>query len=708
MLRHMNAVPPSRHLAAGRPGTATPHNQRATGNGHDSPPVDQLRALDLLSAQSDLLALASETPDGQSVMSRLAGIVENTFAGSTCVIRAATWPGDDHASTGAAELPPALVACLDRAIGPKSNLAGESVDPQKATIFADLGPVAINPALGELTTKFGYRAMWAYPILRTGGESLGSLLILFSTPREPSAEDSWLTGLLIQLARFAIQNGRKIAALQSADQRFASLAASIPGVVYQRVVRPDGQIRYTYISDGARDLFGVAPEEILADPNALFDCHGPEYRETFRDRLLKASRDLTLWDVEATIISRSGQRKFTHAIAKPHREADGTVVWDGVILDATRIKEAELAAAAAASRTREAIIESLSKGFVLLDASDKLEVCNSHYRALYPEVNALTSEQPTYEELIRTEHRAELAADPGAAESLNRRLAHHSQPQQTVERQLPSGRWVLINEHRVAGGGSVILHTDVTPLKEREAALARSNRELQDFASVASHDLQEPLRKIEAFSDQLRRRSGESLDDNGRFYLERIEKASRRMRALIDDLLSYSRVSTKAQPFARCDLNKIIEGVLSDLRIRIVETQGKIEIGALPTIEADPIQMRQLFQNLISNALKFHRKDVTPVVRVTHAAGEGKAGHCEIHVIDNGIGFDPKYTDRIFNIFQRLHSRSEYEGTGIGLATCRKIVERHKGGITAHSVPGEGSDFAVVLPVQQPRQDFKP
>ena len=166
---------------------------------------------------------------------------------------------------------------------------------------------------------------------------------------------------------------------------------------------------------------------------------------------------------------------------------------------------------------------------------------------------------------------------------------------------------MLINEHRTANNETVILHTDVTEMKEREAELARSNRELQDFASVASHDLQEPLRKIEAFGDQLRRKYGPQLDETGRFYVERMEKAAKRMRALIEGLLTFSRISTKAQPFAACDLGNVIDGVLSDLRVRIRETEGTIDLQPLPGIEADAMQMRQLFQNLIGNALKFRQ-----------------------------------------------------------------------------------------------------
>ena len=244
-------------------------------------------------------------------------------------------------------------------------------------------------------------------------------------------------------------------------------------------------------------------------------------------------------------------------------------------------------------------------------------------------------------------------------------------------------------------------------LETANAKLRISNRELQDFASVASHDLQEPLRKILAFGDRLEAKAAAALGEEGKDYLARMKSAAARMQALIGDLLAFSRVTTKAQPFEEVDLNAVAFEVLVDLDTRIHEARAVIRFDLLPTIEADATQMRQLFQNLIGNALKFRRPGVTPEIRVyaEPAASVGKesdgAHAYRIFVQDNGIGFDEKYLDRIFNVFQRLHGRGEYEGTGIGLAVCRKIAERHGGTITAFSRPGEGSKFITTLPVRQ-------
>ncbi|HEY0015303.1 MAG TPA: ATP-binding protein [Longimicrobium sp.] len=234
-------------------------------------------------------------------------------------------------------------------------------------------------------------------------------------------------------------------------------------------------------------------------------------------------------------------------------------------------------------------------------------------------------------------------------------------------------------------------------LAAQAAELERSNLELEQFAYVASHDLQEPLRKIQAFGNLLLSEAGDGLGESGRDYVVRMRAAALRMQALIQDLLAYSRVSRRGEEPAPVDLGRVAREVLSDLEGRMAATEGRVEIGPLPTVRADPTQMRQLLQNLIANALKFHRPGVPPHVRVGAEPADGGSGW-RLRVEDNGIGFDERYLDRIFSPFQRLHGRTEYEGTGMGLAICRKIAERHGGAITARSAPGQGSTFTVDLP----------
>jgi signal transduction histidine kinase len=238
--------------------------------------------------------------------------------------------------------------------------------------------------------------------------------------------------------------------------------------------------------------------------------------------------------------------------------------------------------------------------------------------------------------------------------------------------------------------------------------LARSNRELEDFAFVASHDLQEPLRKIRAFGNRLESGYNDVIDERGKDYLARMLNAAERMSMLISDLLAFSRVSTRGKEFGEVDLNRAINSVIDDLEIAIDEKSAEINVSDMPVIRGDKSQLEQLFLNLISNALKFQSEGVKPIVSInaTNALPEDTSDiliseeyeWIKITVTDNGIGFDQSFAEKIFAPFQRLHGRNEYKGTGIGLAVCRRIVERHNGQINAISKPGEGATFSIILP----------
>ncbi|GAB4045065.1 hypothetical protein GCM10028774_66250 [Spirosoma jeollabukense] len=240
-------------------------------------------------------------------------------------------------------------------------------------------------------------------------------------------------------------------------------------------------------------------------------------------------------------------------------------------------------------------------------------------------------------------------------------------------------------------------------------ALLRSNEELEQFAYVASHDLQEPLRKIQSFGDLLKTQHAEALGE-GIGYLERMQSAAGRMSTLIKDLLDYSRISALQDATASIALGAVVQAVLSDLEIRIRETGAQVVLEPLPTVPGDGSQLGHLFQNLLSNALKFRRPQIPLLIRVSCQrlpAGalppsvrprRAASSYYHIEVADNGIGFEQKYVDRIFQIFQRLHGKSEYAGTGIGLAICAKVAANHGGAITARSQPGQGATFTLYLP----------
>lgn len=248
-------------------------------------------------------------------------------------------------------------------------------------------------------------------------------------------------------------------------------------------------------------------------------------------------------------------------------------------------------------------------------------------------------------------------------------------------------------------------------LESKVEELNRSNQDLEQFAYVASHDLQEPLRKIRAFGDRLQNKYSNEISEAGLDYIKRMQSASERMQTLIDDLLTFSRVTRTGEGFIEVDLHEQIQKILEDLELAIEKKNATIDIIVNHKIEAVPGQIRQLFQNLISNAIKFTRENVAPVIEIKSEILRGESiaysnlnpdkDYCFITVKDNGIGFDEQYADKIFELFQRLHTRTEYQGTGIGLAVCKKIVEKHNGQIHVTSKPDEGTVFTLIFPLAQ-------
>lgn len=237
--------------------------------------------------------------------------------------------------------------------------------------------------------------------------------------------------------------------------------------------------------------------------------------------------------------------------------------------------------------------------------------------------------------------------------------------------------------------------------------LSRSNRELEDFAFVASHDLQEPLRKIQAFANRIQNIYQDRLDEKGIDYLQRLNNAASRMSLLITDLLEFSRIKTRGKDFVSVNLKAIIDGIIDDMEISIAESNATFEVGELPTLQADENQIHRLFLNIISNAVKFRQPEQAPHIAISWSIEKHSALASStdidwhtIRIRDNGIGFSQEYADKIFLPFQRLHGRSEYEGTGIGLAICRRIAERHGGNISAQSKQGIGTEFIITIPVE--------
>jgi signal transduction histidine kinase len=248
-------------------------------------------------------------------------------------------------------------------------------------------------------------------------------------------------------------------------------------------------------------------------------------------------------------------------------------------------------------------------------------------------------------------------------------------------------------------------------LEQKVAQLDKSNRNLQEFVYVASHDLQEPLRKISTFSERLKSRFDAALGEEGKMYLGRILNSSTNMQALLEDLLSFSRLASSGKEYEAVSLQDTLHSALADLEIKIEETQAVVNSVPLPVVQGYPSQLKQLFINLLGNAIKFRKPGVPPLISISCAdahpgdyPGNGmqrELKYIAIQLQDNGIGFEEEFAERIFQIFQRLNGKAEYPGSGVGLAICKRIAENHRGAIFARGTPGEGARFTVLLPLKQ-------
>lgn len=400
------------------------------------------------------------------------------------------------------------------------------------------------------------------------------------------------------------------------------------------------------------------------------------------------------------------------------RTNDGGIVGTRSDITEIKLREIEMFRISKQLHARnlhfDTALTNMVQGLCMFDKDQKLIVVNKRYLEIYGFSADVVKPDISLREIMQYS----VSLGNYTVEEADRALAQRNDPSQLARRSLikqylKDGRVIAVMNEPMADGGTIATYQDITETEHNATMmlqytqkLEHSNRELADFAYVASHDLQEPLRKIEAFGERLVNKYSSILPDDGKMFVDRMQNAAGRMRTLINDLLSYSRVTTGAKEFQNASLSKVLGEVLSDLQIRIEETKATINFDQLPTIECEPMQMRQLLQNLLGNALKFRKADVLPIITISTEivpADEttGIGSHAKLIFADNGIGFDNEFKDKIFTIFQRLHSRTEYEGTGIGLATVRKIVERHGGTINADGQLNIGSKFYVTLPIEQ-------
>ncbi len=496
-----------------------------------------------------------------------------------------------------------------------------------------------------------------------------------------------LGGAVLLLNRNVFQRRQSEKTLESTEQKFRQMAENIHEVFWMSSADLSEVL---YISPAYQQIWGRNCESLYTNPKSFLEAIHPEDRERVIANLQQNIK--TEFDIEYRIIWQDGTVRWIWDRSVPIYNQVGEVYRRaGIAQDISDRKQAEQKI-----RFQSRLLNAVEQAVIATDLEGNIIYWNHYAEVLYgwsaAEVMGrlvvdVVPAASTKEQAAKLMSRLQVG-ESWSGEFLVQRRDGTTFPAMVFDSPIYNEQGSLI--------GIVGVSVDITERKRAEEELQRSNAELQQFAYVASHDLQEPLRMVSSYTQLLAECYQGQLDAQADKFIAFATEGATRMQQLLEDLLDYSRVSRRPQPFEPINCTTILKDVLTDLAVTMQESSAVVTADSLPTVLGDRTQLRQLLQNLISNAIKFRREE-PPLV---HISAEPQEDFWLFTVRDNGIGIDPQFAERIFVLFQRLHSRQEYPGTGIGLAICKKIVERHAGRIWVESHLGEGSTFYFTLPRQ--------
>jgi PAS domain S-box-containing protein len=593
-------------------------------------------------------------------------------------------------------------------IGPSAGSCGTAAYLKEDVIVSNIGKDPLWKDFRSLAEEHGLEACWSTPIT-SSSDVIGTFALYYTTPQSPTAEErnavqllSRTAGIIIERFREAKQRREAEQAYESTDQHLRALITATNDVVYR--MNHDWSVMQPL--DGRKFLANT--DEPIRD--WLQKYIHPDDQKFVMDSVNEAVKNRKIFQLEHRVLRADNTIGWTLSRAIPITNSEGNVVeWFGAASDVTQRKMIE-----------QALIESEEKFRAMADNIPNLAwMANADgwitwYNRKWYDYTGTTAEQmegwgwqivhdPV--ELPKVIEKWKSSLDTGkpfemifplkGADGVFRPFLTRVLPVKNAEGKIV--RWFGTN-------------TDVTTqkqeeeklerlVKERTAQLERSNQDLLQFAHVASHDLKEPLRKIQTFADKIELALSDTMPANVKQYLDKINIASERLSNMIAGVLSYSQMNSENQSTSLVDLNKVLSHIQNDLEITIQQTGATIEISDLPTIEGAEVLLHQLFYNLINNSIKFRKKEVAPAIRISCSSIKNDKAH--LIVSDNGIGFDPQFAEVIFDTFSRLHPKDRFEGTGLGLSLCKKIVSRHNGSIWAESTKNHGSIFHIDIPLRQ-------